>query len=52
MAIWINFVEWLYANVRIPKDGLVNMLDKMDADSDGYITVGEAIRAIKAWIGE
>lgn len=52
MAIWINFVEWLYANVRIPKDGLVKMLDKLDADSDGYITVGEAIRAIKAWIGE
>lgn len=50
MDIWIRFVQWLYKNVRVPKDGVVELLEKLDEDDDGYITVGEAIRAIKAWI--
>ena len=50
MSIWMNFVEWLYKNVRIPKDSFVKMLDDIDADDDGYITIGEIARAIKAWM--
>lgn len=52
MSILIGIVEWVYSNVRIPKDGLVKMLEDLDADDDGYISVGEIVRAIKAWIGE
>jgi len=40
-------IEWLYRNIRIPKDSVVAVLDGMDADKDGYISLGELVSAIK-----
>jgi len=40
-------IEWLYRNVRVPKDSVVEVLDGMDADRDGYISLGELVQAVK-----
>lgn len=40
-------IEWLYRNVRVPKDSVVKVLDGMDADRDGYISLGELVQAVK-----
>lgn len=40
-------IEWFYKNVRVPKDSVVKVLDSLDADNDGYISLGELIDALK-----
>ena len=37
-----NFGLW---RIAIPKDAVLRLIESMDADSDGYITIGE-IRAL------
>lgn len=40
-------IEWLYRNVRVPKDAVTEAIDGLDEDRDGYISLGEFIKAIK-----
>ena len=40
-------IEWFYRNVKIPKDAIVGVLDAMDTDKDGYISLGELIASLK-----
>lgn len=40
-------VEWLLKNVRIPKDSAVEVLNKLDTDKDGYISLGEIVAKLK-----
>ena len=35
--------------IGIPKKTLISILDKMDADEDGFVTVGEAWSALKEY---
>lgn len=39
--------EWIYRNVRVPKDSIVKLVDGLDADKDGWVTIGEIISAVK-----
>lgn len=41
-AIW-NLVKAIVLAKRIPKQKLIELLDAMDADRDGYISVKEAV---------
>ena len=40
MSIW---------NIAIPKETLLQLIDKMDADADGYITIGEVRDLLKRY---
>ncbi len=35
--------------IAIPKDSLLKLIDAVDADQDGFVTVGEAITLIKRY---
>ena len=39
----------LLKRVGIPKDTLVKMVEAMDADEDGFVTVGEAYAMLKVY---
>lgn len=36
-------------NIGIPKDTLIEILEAMDADADGYITIGEVREILKKY---
>ena len=38
--------------IGIPKDTLIAILDSMDADADGFVTVGEARDILKRYAKE
>lgn len=40
-------VEWLLKNVRVPKDSAVDVLNSLDKDEDGYISLGEVVAKLK-----
>lgn len=40
-------VEWLLRNIRIPKDEAIKVLEKLDEDKDGFVSLGEFISAVK-----
>ena len=35
--------------IAIPKDSLLKLIDAVDADQDGFVTVGEAMSLIKRY---
>ena len=35
--------------VAIPKESLLKLIDAVDADQDGFVTVGEALALIKRY---
>lgn len=43
-------LEWLLKYVRIPKDALVEALEEVDVDKDGFISLGELIKAVRSLI--
>lgn len=46
-AIW-NLIKAIVLAKRIPKQKLIELLDSMDADRDGYITVKEAVTYVSS----
>lgn len=36
-------------NIGIPKDTLISILEKLDADEDGFITIGEVRDVLKRY---
>lgn len=47
MGLLDILVNWAWGNISIPRQELVNIIDALDADADGEITLGEVIKLIK-----
>lgn len=41
-------IGWCLKNIRVPTKRLIELLDEMDSDRDGYIDIPEFVRAVKA----
>ena len=42
-------MTWLSKKVKINKKDLIEIVDQMDKDKDGYISVSELIIEVKRW---
>ena len=42
-------MTWLSKKVKINKQDLIEIVDQMDKDKDGYISVSELIIEVKRW---
>lgn len=42
-------LAWLSKKVKINKQDLIEIVDQMDKDKDGYISVSELIIEVKRW---
>lgn len=42
-----KIAEWLLRSVKVNKEEVYEALDKMDADKDGFFSLGEFIKAIR-----
>lgn len=47
MGLLDILVKWAWGNISIPRQELVNIIDSLDVDEDGEITLGEVIKLIK-----
>lgn len=47
MGIKDAIVEWLLDNVRVPSAVLVDVINEIDADKDGYISLREVYARVK-----
>lgn len=47
MGLLDILVNWAWGNISIPRQELVNIIDSLDVDEDGEITLGEVIKLIK-----
>lgn len=47
MSIKDAILSWVFRNMKIRKFAVINILDSLDADSDGYIEADELVTAIK-----
>lgn len=47
MTIKDTILNWIFKNMKIRKVTVINILDSLDADSDGFIEVDELVTAIK-----
>lgn len=47
MGLLDILVNWAWGNISIPRNELINIIDALDADGDGDITLGEVIKLIK-----
>lgn len=43
----LAIASYAYKNCRINQNYMINVLDRMDADNDGYITVPEIISYLR-----
>lgn len=42
-------ITWLSRKIKINKQDLIEIVDQMDKDKDGYISVSELIIEVKGW---
>ena len=42
-------LTWLSRKIKINKQDLIEIVDQMDKDKDGYISVSELIIEVKRW---
>lgn len=42
-------LAWLSQKVKINKQDLIEIVDQMDKDKDGYISISELIIEVKRW---
>lgn len=42
-----RFLKWTYRNVAVKKDTLVRLIDKLDSNEDGRVSLGEVAAALK-----
>lgn len=42
-------LTWLSKKVKINKRDLIEIVDQMDKDKDGYISVSELLHEVKRW---
>ena len=42
-------MTWLSKKVKINKQDLIEIVDQMDKDKDGYISVSELMIEVKRW---
>ena len=42
-------MTWLSKKVKINKQDLIEIVDQMDKDKDGYISVSELVIEVKRW---
>jgi len=47
MGLLDILVNWAWGNISIPRNELINIIDSLDADGDGEITLGEIIQLVK-----
>ena len=45
-----RFVQWCLKNIKISKDELLEAVNTVDYDADGFITLGEFVRYCKGII--
>lgn len=43
-------ITWISKKVRIKVNDLQEVVAKMDADADGYISVAELMKGVKGWL--
>lgn len=42
-------LTWLSKKIKINKQDLIEIVDQMDKDKDGYISISELIIEVKRW---
>ena len=42
-------MTWLSKKVKINKQDLIEIVDQMDKDKDGYISISELVIEVKRW---
>lgn len=42
-----KFLKWSYRNVAVKKDTLVRLIDRLDTNDDGRVSLGEVAAALK-----
>lgn len=42
-----KLIRYLYRNVAVKKETLIKLIEKLDADKDGRVTLGEVAKALK-----
>lgn len=47
--LFVTFIRKRILNMKVPKGELIAMIDKLDADRDGAISVKELLAAIKTY---
>lgn len=47
MSITDKILNWIFANAKIRKVTVINILDSLDTDNDGYIEASEIVASIK-----
>lgn len=50
MGIKEFLIEWIFKNVKVKTEDLVNILDNCDTDRDGFISVGEFVNVLKSLV--
>lgn len=45
-----TILTWLSAKIRINVNDLKAIIDTMDADKDGTITIAELVKEVKRWL--
>lgn len=43
-------ITWISKKVKIKVNDLHEVISKMDADADGYISVAELMKGVKRWV--
>lgn len=49
-ALLSKIAAWLCSSLRVPVPTVHELVDKCDADKDGYISLGELIKLASGWI--
>ena len=47
MGLLDILVNWAWGNISIPRQELVNIINSLDVDGDGEITLGEIIQLVR-----
>ena len=42
-------LTWLSRKIKINKQDLIEIVDQMDKDKDGYISISELVIEVKRW---
>ena len=42
-----RFLKWTFRNVAVKKDTLVRLIDRLDSNEDGRVSLGEVAAALK-----
>lgn len=50
MGIKEFLIGWIFKNIKVKNEDLINLIDYCDSDKDGFINVGEFVNVLKSLV--